>query len=75
MKKRTRIVPSLVVTASFVGVIPACAIGACGGTAPTLDGGGGDAKQDQMSQNAEFSMAGPSLPHSRCTSTGPTKRT
>jgi hypothetical protein len=40
-KKRTRIVPSLVVTASFVGVIPACALGACGGTTTSLDGGGG----------------------------------
>jgi hypothetical protein len=43
MKKRTRIVPSLVVTASFIGVIPACALGACGG-ATTADDGGADAK-------------------------------
>ena len=47
MKKRTRIVPSLVVTATFVGVIPACALGACGGTTTTQDGGG-DAKTDQF---------------------------
>ena len=54
MKKRTRIVPSLVVTASFVGVIPACALGACGGTTTSLDGGGGgDAKNDQMSGVAD----------------------
>ena len=45
MKKRTRIVPSLVVTASFVGVIPACALGACGGTT-TADDGGADGSQD-----------------------------
>lgn len=43
MKKRTRIVPSLVVTASFVGVIPVCALGACGGTT-TSDDAGTDAK-------------------------------
>ena len=47
MKKRTRIVPSLVVTATFVGVIPACALGACGG-ATTADDGGADAKADQL---------------------------
>ena len=47
MKKRTRIVPSLVVTASFVGVIPVCALGACGGSTTTQDGGG-DAKNDQI---------------------------
>ena len=45
MKKRTRIVPSLVVTASFVGVIPACALGACGGTT-TADDGGADGSKD-----------------------------
>jgi hypothetical protein len=43
MKKRTRIVPSLVVTATFVGVIPVCALGACGGST-TPDDGGSDAK-------------------------------
>ena len=48
MKKRTRIVPSLVVTASFVGVIPACALGAGGGPTTTQDGGGGDATNDQF---------------------------
>jgi len=48
MKKRTRIVPSLVVTASFVGVIPACALGACGGTT-TADDGGADASKDSKS--------------------------
>jgi hypothetical protein len=44
VRKRTRIVPSLVVTASFVGVIPACALGACGGTTISSDDAGGDAK-------------------------------
>ena len=56
MKKRTRIVPSLVVTASFIGVIPACALGACGGTTTTQDGGGGDAKQDQFLGVAAVAM-------------------
>ena len=57
MKKRTRIVPSLVVTASFVGVIPACALGACGGTTTSVDGGGGDAKQDQLNGVADAAFA------------------
>jgi hypothetical protein len=47
MKKRTRIVPSLVVTASFVGVIPMCAMQACGGSTTSQDGGE-DAKVDQI---------------------------
>jgi len=55
MKKRTRIVPSLVVTASFVGVIPACALGACGGTTSSQDGGG-DAKTDQFLGVAAVAM-------------------
>ena len=55
MKKRTRIVPSLVVTATFVGVIPACAIEACGGTTTTQDGGG-DAKVDQFLGVAAVAM-------------------
>ena len=55
MKKRTRIVPSLVVTASFVGVIPACALGACGGATTTQDGGG-DAKTDQFFGVAAVAM-------------------
>ncbi|HEX4512500.1 MAG TPA: hypothetical protein VGH87_02830 [Polyangiaceae bacterium] len=55
MKKRTRIVPSLVVTASFVGVIPACALGACGGATTTQDGGG-DAKADQFLGVAAVAM-------------------
>jgi hypothetical protein len=45
MKKRTRIVPSLVITATFVGVIPACVLGACGGTT-TADDGGADGSKD-----------------------------
>ena len=56
MKKRTRIVPSLVVTATFVGVIPACALGACGGTTTSQDGGGGDAKVDQLLGVAAVAM-------------------
>jgi hypothetical protein len=55
MKKRTRIVPSLVVTASFVGVIPMCAIEACGGSTTTQDGGG-DAKADQFFGVAAVAM-------------------
>jgi len=55
MKKRTRIVPSLVVTASFIGVIPACALGACGGTTGSQDGGG-DAKVDQFLGVAAVAM-------------------
>ncbi len=55
MKKRTRIVPSLVVTASFIGVIPACALGACGGETTTQDGGG-DAKVDQFLGVAAVAM-------------------
>lgn len=54
-RTRTRIVPSLVVTASFVGVIPACALGACGGTTTTQDGGG-DAKTDQFLGVAAVAM-------------------
>jgi hypothetical protein len=56
MKKRTRIVPSLVVTASFIGVIPACALGACGGSTTSQDGGGGDAKNDQFFGVAAVAM-------------------
>ena len=52
MKKRTRIVPSLVVTASFVGVIPACALGACGG-ATTADNGGADGSKDAKYQGGD----------------------
>ena len=55
MKKRTRIVPSLVVTASFVGVIPMCALEACGGTTSTQDGGG-DATNDQFLGVAAVAM-------------------
>ena len=52
MKKRTRIVPSLVITATFVGVIPACALGACGGTT-IADDGGADGSKDG-SKDAKF---------------------
>jgi hypothetical protein len=45
MNKRTRIVPSLVVTASFVGVVPVCALEACGG-ATTAQDGAADAKEE-----------------------------
>ncbi len=42
--QRTRVVPSLVLSATFVGVIPACALGACGGT--EVGDGGSDAKSE-----------------------------
>ena len=45
--RRTRVVPGLVLSASFVGVIPACALQACGGTETTQDGGS-DAKADSV---------------------------
>ena len=51
VKRTVRVVPSLVLTASFVGVVPACALMACGGTDQTTDGGS-DAKND-----IQFSVA------------------
>lgn len=47
--RRTRVVPGLVLSASFVGVIPACALQACGGTESAQDGGS-DAKNDGVAQ-------------------------
>jgi hypothetical protein len=44
MRKRTRIVPSLVMTATFVGVLPAC-----GGTTSS-DDGGSDGSNDVVYQ-------------------------
>ncbi len=44
-RKRPRVVPRLVFSASFIGVLPACAVQACGGQTSTKDGGS-DAAQD-----------------------------
>ncbi|HEY1956071.1 MAG TPA: hypothetical protein VGH28_10665 [Polyangiaceae bacterium] len=49
--RRTRVVPSLVLSASFVGVIPVCALQACGGTETAQDGGS-DAKVDGVAADA-----------------------
>jgi len=49
--RRTRVVPGLVLSASFVGVIPACALQACGGTETAQDGGS-DAKADGVAADA-----------------------
>lgn len=38
-RKISRVVPSLVLSASFVGVVPACALMACGGSETPTDGG------------------------------------
>lgn len=45
MKRRTRVVPGLVLSASFVAVVPACALVACGGLETGRDGGS-DAQND-----------------------------
>ena len=46
-RKISRVVPSLVLSASFVGVVPACALVACGGTETPSDGGA-DSGQDVL---------------------------
>jgi len=43
--RRTRVVPRLVLGASFIGVLPACALEACGGQTTAKDGGS-DAAED-----------------------------
>lgn len=45
MRKRTRIVPTLVMTAGFVGVVPACALEGCG-DAPAAADAANDAVND-----------------------------
>jgi hypothetical protein len=40
-RKKTALVPRIVLSASFVSVIPACALSACGGPDPILQLGGG----------------------------------
>lgn len=42
--KRTRVVPNLVLSATFASVIPACALVACGGT--EIGDGGSDATNE-----------------------------
>lgn len=49
--RKTRVVPSLVLTATFVGVIPACALAACGGQTTSQDGG------SDANNNDVFSVA------------------
>jgi hypothetical protein len=50
-RKATRVVPGLVLSASFIGVIPACAIEGCGGTEVAQDGGS-DAHLDGVAAEA-----------------------
>ncbi|HSQ66758.1 MAG TPA: hypothetical protein VLM85_26245 [Polyangiaceae bacterium] len=45
--RRPRVVPSLVLGASFIGVVPACALQGCGGEIAIKDGGS-DAAPDQF---------------------------
>ncbi len=47
--KRPRVVPALVLGASFIGVVPACALGACGGQTSGGDAGT-DAQQDTQEE-------------------------
>ncbi len=46
--KRPRVVPGLVLSAGFLGVVPACAMVACGGTEVSTKDGGTDAAPDQF---------------------------
>lgn len=38
-RRTARVVPRLVFSASFIGVVPACALVGCGGTTTSQDGG------------------------------------
>jgi hypothetical protein len=45
-RKAPRLVPKLVLGATFVAVVPACALVACGGSISGGDGGPGDAQSE-----------------------------
>ena len=47
-RKPTRVVPRLVLGASFIAVVPACALAGCGGSIITGDGGTSDANNDHI---------------------------
>lgn len=51
VKKTVRVVPSLIFSASFVGVVPACALTACGGSEQPADGG------SDVTNDIQFSVA------------------
>ncbi len=54
-RRTARVVPGLVLSASFLGVVPACALVACGGT-ETRDGGA-DAQVDGVAADAFLGVA------------------